>query len=95
MTMKVLIADDATAMAGAVTLGAQISWPGCQVTTALDSAQALRLFAAEQPESMILLVTQLNHLARSGTALHIYLRSISGGGPGQPGACLAEPGFDR
>jgi len=54
MTMKVLIADDTTDMAEVVTLGAQITWPGCQVTTALDGAQALRLFAAEQPDLVIL-----------------------------------------
>lgn len=54
MTLKILIADDSRDLAGVVAFGARMMWPQCEVLTAADGAEALRLFAAEQPDLVIL-----------------------------------------
>ena len=54
MTVRVLIADDARDVAEVVAFGARMMWPGCEVTIAGDGAEALRRFA-EEPADLIVL----------------------------------------
>ena len=54
MTLKVLIADDAPAIAKMVAFGVRLTWPGCQVTIAEDGETALRRFAAEGADLVVL-----------------------------------------
>ena len=44
MTMKVLVADDAPDVAEVVAFGAQMSWPGCEVTVVSNGADAIKMF---------------------------------------------------
>lgn len=44
MTMKVLVADDAPDVAEVVAFGAQMSWPGCEVTVVSNGADAMKRF---------------------------------------------------
>ncbi len=55
--MKVLVADDAPDVAKMVAFGVRMTWPGCQVLLAADGAAALRHFAEEQPDLVVLDVT--------------------------------------
>ncbi len=57
MTFKLLIAEDARDVAEVITLGVQMSWPGCQVTVAASGEEALRHFTAQLPDLVILDVT--------------------------------------
>jgi len=57
MTLKLLIADDAPNVAEVVAFGARMTWPDCRVTSAADGEQALRSFAAETPDLVVLDVT--------------------------------------
>lgn len=52
--MKVLIAEDAPDVAEVVAFGARMSWPGCQVTIAGSGEEALRAFAAEPADLVVL-----------------------------------------
>ncbi len=54
MTMKVLIADDAPDIAKMVAFGVRMTWPGCRVLLAADGAAALRLFAGEGADLVVL-----------------------------------------
>lgn len=54
MTMKVLIADDAPDIAKMVAFGARMTWPGCRVTVAGDGAEALRHFAEDGADLVVL-----------------------------------------
>ncbi len=54
MTMKVLIADDAPDIAKMVAFGARMTWPGCRVTVAGDGAEALRCFAEDGADLVVL-----------------------------------------
>ena len=54
MTLRLLIAEDDPSIAQAVAFGAQMTWPGCQVTVATDGTEALRRFAEERPDLVVL-----------------------------------------
>ena len=54
MTLKVLIADDARDVAEAVAFGARMTWPGCKVTVSASGAEALRHFAEEGADLVVL-----------------------------------------
>ena len=54
MTLTVLIADDEPDVATMVAYGARLLWPGCRVLTAVDGVSALRQFASEQPDLVVL-----------------------------------------
>ena len=54
MTIKVLIAEDAAEVAEAVAFGARMTWPGCEVTTVHDGADALTRFDANPPDLVVL-----------------------------------------
>ena len=54
MPMKVLIADDAPDIAKMVAFGARMTWPGCRVTVAGDGAEALRCFAEDGADLVVL-----------------------------------------
>jgi len=50
----VLIADDAPDIAKMVAFGVRMTWPGCQVLIAEDGETALRRFAAEGADLVVL-----------------------------------------
>jgi two-component system KDP operon response regulator KdpE len=54
MPLKLLIADDARDVAEVVAFGARMTWPDCQVTIAADGAEALRYFAADPADLVVL-----------------------------------------
>ncbi len=54
MPMKLLIAEDAHGVAEVLTFGARMIWPDCHVTTAVNGQEALRHFAADPPDFVIL-----------------------------------------
>ena len=54
MTLQLLIADDDPSIARVVAFGAQMTWPGCRVTVAADGTEALRRFAEERPDLVVL-----------------------------------------
>ena len=54
MTLRLLIAEDDPSIAQAVAFGAQMTWPGCQVAVATDGTEALRRFAADRPDLVVL-----------------------------------------
>ncbi len=54
MTLKLLIAEDDPDMAHVVTFAARMTWPRCQVLIAPDGAEALRRFAADHPDLVVL-----------------------------------------
>lgn len=54
MPLTVLIADDAPDVADVVAFGARMTWPGCRVTIAGSGEDALRAFADEAPDLVIL-----------------------------------------
>jgi two-component system KDP operon response regulator KdpE len=54
MTLKVLIAEDARDVAKIVAFGVRMTWPGSQVTIVADGTEALRRFAVDQPDLVIL-----------------------------------------
>jgi DNA-binding response OmpR family regulator len=57
MILKLLIAEDAPNIAEVVAFGARMTWPDCQIAIAADGAEALRCFAAEPPDLVVLDVT--------------------------------------
>ncbi len=57
MALKLLIAEDDRDLAQMVALSARTLWPDGAVTIAPDGAEALRRFAAEAPDLVILDVT--------------------------------------
>ncbi len=54
MTLKLLIAEDARDVAEVISLGARMSWPGCEVTVAASGAEALQRFAEQPPDLVVL-----------------------------------------
>ena len=54
MTVKLLVADDAEDIAEVLAFGARMTWPTCQVTVARDGREALRRFA-EDPADIVVL----------------------------------------
>ncbi len=54
MSLTVLIADDDRDLARIVAYAARQVWPGCRVLIAADGGTALRHFAAEGPDVVIL-----------------------------------------
>ncbi|MBA3416215.1 MAG: response regulator transcription factor, partial [Chloroflexia bacterium] len=54
MTLRVLIVEDAPDVAQAVAFGARMTWPGCRVTVAASGEEALRSFAEEGADVVIL-----------------------------------------
>ena len=54
MTLKVLVADDAADVAEVVAFGARMTWPGCRVTIVASGEEALRRFAEEAPDLVVL-----------------------------------------
>lgn len=52
--MKLLIADDARDVAEVVAFGARMTWPTCQVTIASSGEEALRCFAADSYDLVVL-----------------------------------------
>ena len=54
MTLKLLIADDEPDVAQVVAFGARLTWPDCQVLLAASGQEALRLFATERPDLIVL-----------------------------------------
>ena len=57
MTLKLFIADDAADVAEVIAFGARMTWPDCQVAIASRGVQALRAFAADPPDLVVLDVT--------------------------------------
>jgi DNA-binding response OmpR family regulator len=54
MTYKLLIADDARDIAEVIAFAVRLDWPECVVRIATDGQEALRYFAQEQPDLVIL-----------------------------------------
>ncbi len=54
MALKLLIAEDDADLAKVVGFSARTLWPDCQVTVASDGTAALRAFATERPDLVIL-----------------------------------------
>ncbi len=54
MLKKLLIADDSPDVAEVVAVGAQMAWPECQVTIAMNGAEALEYFSRTQPDLVVL-----------------------------------------
>jgi DNA-binding response OmpR family regulator len=54
MPLKLLIADDAPDVAEVVAFGARMTWPDCRVAVATTGEDALRQFAAEAPDLVVL-----------------------------------------
>ncbi len=54
MTIRLLIAEDARDVAEGIAFAARLAWPGCQVTIAASGEEALRRFAEERPDLVIL-----------------------------------------
>jgi DNA-binding response OmpR family regulator len=54
MTFKLLIADDARDIAEVIAFAVRLDWPDCAVHIATDGQEALRCFAQEQPDLVIL-----------------------------------------
>jgi DNA-binding response OmpR family regulator len=54
VTPRLLIAEDDPSIAQAVAFGVQMTWPGCQVAVATDGTEALRRFAEERPDLVVL-----------------------------------------
>jgi DNA-binding response OmpR family regulator len=57
MTYKLLIADDARDIAEVIAFAVRLDWPECVVRVATDGQEALRCFAQDQPDLVILDVT--------------------------------------
>ncbi|MBA3790747.1 MAG: response regulator transcription factor [Rubrobacter sp.] len=54
MTLKVLIAEDARDVAEVVAFGMRMVWPDCHVTTTVNGEEAIKRFAEERPDLVVL-----------------------------------------
>ena len=54
MTLKLLVVEDASDVAAVIAFGARMTWPGCSVVIAADGVEALRRFAEEPPDLVVL-----------------------------------------
>jgi DNA-binding response OmpR family regulator len=54
MRPQLLIAEDDPSIAQVVAFGAQMTWPGCQVAVVAEGTEALRRFAEERPDLVVL-----------------------------------------
>ncbi len=54
MTLKLLIAEDAGDVAEVVAFGMRMVWPDCRVRTAVNGEEAIKRFAEEQPDLVVL-----------------------------------------
>jgi two-component system, OmpR family, KDP operon response regulator KdpE len=54
MSLSILIADDARGVAEGVAFGVRMVWPDCEVSLATTGEEALRAFAAEAPDLVVL-----------------------------------------
>jgi two-component system, OmpR family, KDP operon response regulator KdpE len=54
MTLKLLIAEDARDVAEVVAFGMRMVWPDCRVRTAVNGEEAIKRFAEEQPDLVVL-----------------------------------------
>ena len=54
MALKLLLVEDDRDLATVVRLNLRAHWPDCQVTVAGDGQEALRAFAADPPDAVIL-----------------------------------------
>ncbi len=54
MTIRLLIAEDARDVAEGIAFGARLAWPDCRVTVAASGEEALRRFAEEGADLVIL-----------------------------------------
>src|SRR5205823_7904494 len=57
MPLKLLIAEDDRDLAEVVAYGARQAWPDCRITIAADGREALKRFAEERPDLVVLDVT--------------------------------------
>jgi DNA-binding response OmpR family regulator len=55
--LKLLIAEDAPDVADVVAFGARMTWPDCEVSVAATGQEALKRFAEEHPDVVVLDVT--------------------------------------
>lgn len=54
MTLRLLVAEDDPSIAQVVAFGAQMTWPGCRVAVVAQGTEALRRFAADRPDLVVL-----------------------------------------
>jgi DNA-binding response OmpR family regulator len=54
MTLRLLIAEDDPSIAQVVAFGAQMTWPRCKVAVVTEGTDALRRFAADRPDLVVL-----------------------------------------
>jgi len=74
MTMRVMVADDAPDVAEVVAFGAQMCWPGCQVSIATNGDEALQLFERAYPN---LVVLDIEMPGRDGFEVCKRIREVS------------------
>ena len=78
--LKLLIAEDAPDVAEVVAFGARMMWPGCNVTTVENGAEALHCFALEPADLVILDIAmpppdglEVCHRIRAGSQVPILI----------------------
>ena len=86
MTLSVLIAEDDHDVATMVAFAVRMAWPDGRVIVAADGAEALRLFAEEQPDLAILDVSmpppdglEVCRRIRETSAVPILMLTVHGG----------------
>jgi len=54
MTLKLLIAEDARDVAEVIAFGMRMVWPDCHITATVNGEEAIKRFAEEQPDLVVL-----------------------------------------
>ncbi|MDQ3638858.1 MAG: response regulator, partial [Actinomycetota bacterium] len=54
MTLKLLIAEDARDVAEVIAFGMRMVWPDCRVRITVNGEEAIKRFAEEQPDLVVL-----------------------------------------